>query len=422
MHILISMNSIGSFIGAIIIALLSFYGIIYNVLIQKNRYLFHFTILQGSLFLFLFGYAMYSSAINVVSVLFWTKVCYAGAALTIFSSYLFYETLAGANRKYVERIYLIISILLTVLIFLPGELIFVSALNPVKEHSSVIKGPLFRFLVAIILGCIAFTLYSTIYVFFTERDNRRRLIPLVFGLIIWFFSAAFDAVFASLLSLTEAQLWIGPTVFAFSLAIFTGKMNCEQTIELERVKLEKAEIYNNLIKDRLTGLFTREYIKENLIQRISLQERSSRQDTLLFIDIDNFKLINDDLGHKRGDITLSNIGDILLNITRKGDVAARFGGDEFLMLLGDCNESSAIVIAEKIQSDFATYILNEFKDWPHKIEISMSIGVLSHIFWNSNPEDIIHRADIAMYLSKKSGKGRIISYSSGIKQSKQSIS
>lgn len=358
---------------------------------------------------------MYSIALEAGRVLFWTKVCYGGAALCVYSSYRFFEVLTGKRSRWQHTVSIIISGILIIAVLVPGELFFIRELNPEKLHSSVLKGPLFPVFVAVILLSTARSLGKLVLVYFKEREEQKELFPIVAGLFLWFISVAFDGIFAAVLSITQPNLWFGPTVLTFCMGIYAGKVLHMKDLELHQVKTEKEEIYSNFIKDNLTGLYTREFFIENLKQRVSLTERKTHDDVVVFIDLDNFKKVNDQLGHQSGDRVLIGTGELLTGVIRRSDITARFGGDEFLMLLIDCGIDAAVNIVEKIMAAYTELVNELFKDKAFNDKLHMSIGLIPQPLWPDEPEAIINGADSAMYSAKKNGKNRYCIYSPDLK-------
>ena len=145
-------------------------------------------------------------------------------------------------------------------------------------------------------------------------------------------------------------------------------------------------------RDALTGLYNRRALQELLQRQFALARRQSHQISFVFIDIDNFKQINDRYGHYLGDEVLTKIGDILLEITRATDIPCRCGGDEFCVLLVDCNLDGAQKICQRLSEEFA----GTFPDF------TLSIGIAAtgpEEF--EAPEDLMRRADDLMYAAKE---------------------
>ena len=148
-------------------------------------------------------------------------------------------------------------------------------------------------------------------------------------------------------------------------------------------------------KDMLTGLSNRVDVIERLKSEQSRSERSGKPYSLLFIDIDQFKMLNDNLGHRTGDEALKILADILRNSTRKEDIVSRLGGDEFVLLLPDTDEQSCDVLVQRIQRA-ADRSFTE-KKWP----ISVSIGRITGTGQTQEADWVIRMADENMYEIKR---------------------
>lgn len=148
-------------------------------------------------------------------------------------------------------------------------------------------------------------------------------------------------------------------------------------------------------KDILTCLANRLELLERLEIEQSRSVRSGRPYSLLYIDIDNFKSLNDTLGHQVGDEALKVLAGILMASSRKVDVAARLGGDEFVLLLPDTDEQSCYMLIKRIEA--STKQAFEGRSWP----ISISIGRTTHIGKTQEAELVIGLADRNMYEAKK---------------------
>lgn len=152
--------------------------------------------------------------------------------------------------------------------------------------------------------------------------------------------------------------------------------------------------------DALTGLPNRSFLLETLRQEISFARRSPHQCALLFLDLDKFKPVNDTYGHSVGDELLLAIADRVSRAVRKSDTVARFGGDEFVILLPDLpNASVAATLAGKLNNALSMpfYIAG------NALSISASIGISLYPRDSEDIEDLIRKADEAMYAVKKLG-------------------
>ncbi|MCX7711194.1 MAG: GGDEF domain-containing protein [Clostridia bacterium] len=162
-----------------------------------------------------------------------------------------------------------------------------------------------------------------------------------------------------------------------------------------RDKLELMAIY-----DPLTKAFNRNYLKEFLENEIKRVERKSRDLSLILWDIDHFKKINDTYGHDVGDLTLLELTRIVKNSIRKYDVFARFGGEEFIIVLPETDIQAAEMLAERVRKDVEAF---KFKKIGH---ITISLGVTSFSIGDSE-ETMTKRADIALYKAKNNGRNRV---------------
>ena len=159
--------------------------------------------------------------------------------------------------------------------------------------------------------------------------------------------------------------------------------------------------------DVLTGLANRTLFSDRLRQVILKARRDNTQATLLFIDLDKFKPVNDDLGHHIGDLLLKAVANRLLDcVRRESDTVGRLGGDEFVVLLPEIETSdAAIAVAEKIRGALnQTFEVGKQK---HQIQISSSIGVALYPDHGSDETLLLKSADAAMYRAKEGGSNQV---------------
>jgi diguanylate cyclase (GGDEF)-like protein len=159
------------------------------------------------------------------------------------------------------------------------------------------------------------------------------------------------------------------------------------------------------VTDHLTGLHNQRYFKDRIDNELSRARRYDLQLSMLVIDVDRFKSINDSFGHLAGDAVLKEISRRIVDTVRLSDVVARYGGDEFVVLLTETDKDSAKIVAEHVResvSDLPVAIDGE------SIIVSLSIGVASFPSPNvENCEELFKEADNAMYRSKKAGRNRV---------------
>ena len=152
--------------------------------------------------------------------------------------------------------------------------------------------------------------------------------------------------------------------------------------------------------DPLTGIANRHALEPTLNSELLLSKRHQKPLSLLLIDIDHFKSINDNYGHNCGDYVLASIAQQITHRIRESDLFYRFGGDEFVLILRETSEEGAMILAERIREDLsqANYT---YKRAP--IHTSVSIGIATAVE-SDDPESILERADRALYRAKDAGR------------------
>jgi diguanylate cyclase (GGDEF)-like protein len=175
--------------------------------------------------------------------------------------------------------------------------------------------------------------------------------------------------------------------------------------DLLATALHNAFVFQKLqqqsITDGLTGIKTRRFFWEALSAEWKRASRSGRPFSVVLIDLDKFKEVNDTMGHFEGDLVLARLGRLLEQKSRQQNVVARYGGDEFIVLMPETGPDQAIVLAERLRQWIASDpMLSEHK-------ITGSFGVASFPMHGFSIEDIIRVADAGMYVSKRSGGNRV---------------
>jgi diguanylate cyclase (GGDEF)-like protein len=168
-----------------------------------------------------------------------------------------------------------------------------------------------------------------------------------------------------------------------------------------QVHLRQKELEYRALHDALTTLPNRTLLLDRIGHHIDIAKRETQELSLLILDLDNFKEVNDTLGHFAGDDLLIEVGARIKNILRDVDTIARIGGDEFSVLLPHTNEEQAIIISEKILSLFMKTINIGEVD----VSISSSIGIAVYPFHGEDVDTLLRHADIAMYVAKRNKLG-----------------
>jgi len=213
------------------------------------------------------------------------------------------------------------------------------------------------------------------------------------------------------LAIVAGAVIIMITLFSFWVARIQARLTKTYSdLENEVAKHKKAQLklHHYAYYDALTQLPNRALFLDRLQIAVADSQRTNRHSGVLFLDIDNFKDINDSLGHATGDLVLKAVARILSKATRKMDTVSRFSGDEFLILainLGD-NSHDAILGAESIANKLFSLLRQPLVVENRSFDISVSIGISIFPFHAENSSDLLRFSDAAMYEAKRDGKNR----------------
>ncbi|HOJ64721.1 MAG TPA: GGDEF domain-containing protein [Spirochaetota bacterium] len=254
---------------------------------------------------------------------------------------------------------------------------------------------------------IFFNIFGWIFTTFKERKKNIDATVILTASIFLLISFCYDMFFSTfekttLINIISINIY-SAIIFAISLIILVifNYIDLEKNIIIEKEK--KDFFYRKSIIDQMTELFNHQFIV-NKIEELKVPY------SIVMIDTDNFKPINDTYGHQTGDMVIKHIANEIKNNIREIDFAGRYGGDEFVAILVDCNEDEAFKIAERIYNGIKKpfYTLsNEI------INISVSIGIYASKDKES-AANVFHKADMALYKSKKDGKGKITIYNNSL--------
>ena len=175
----------------------------------------------------------------------------------------------------------------------------------------------------------------------------------------------------------------------------------------ERHELQE-QLTHQAFHDSLTGLANRHLFADRLAHALRRREGRAEPQVVLYCDLDNFKNVNDTLGHGTGDKLLVAIGDLLRTTIREGDTAARLGGDEFAVLMEGADRATALEVADRLQQRFAEPILVDGE----RRRISASIGIAQARPGDDTCDNVLRKADVAMYWAKDRGRSTTAVYDS----------
>ncbi len=177
----------------------------------------------------------------------------------------------------------------------------------------------------------------------------------------------------------------------------------EKNLALEEAN---ALLHELAIRDSLTGLYNHRYFHDAMITETHRSQRHKRTYSLLFMDIDEFKVFNDTHGHPKGDALLRDLTDLVSARLRRSDVFARYGGEEFVVILPETTKEVAQELAEDIRSLIEEHPFPGRENQP-KGKVTISIGVASFPDDGRTPTSIVTAADNALYSAKRSGRNQV---------------
>jgi diguanylate cyclase (GGDEF)-like protein len=178
-------------------------------------------------------------------------------------------------------------------------------------------------------------------------------------------------------------------------------------LALRRIKLYK-EVENMAITDSLTRLRTRRHLSERFEEEFARAKLRNVPLSVLMLDVDHFKRVNDQYGHLTGDMVLREVGRIITQSTREIDIAGRYGGEEFCVILPDTDKAGALQVAERIRAALAD---QKIKAYDAMLHVHLSIGVATFPEDAIQEEEIMDKADWALYRAKKLGRNRVVGFS-----------
>jgi diguanylate cyclase len=185
--------------------------------------------------------------------------------------------------------------------------------------------------------------------------------------------------------------------------VFSKKRTDEADARVKVLEQELVQVSELVREDQLTGALNRRGLDETLERELKRAERGNTAVCIAMLDIDNFKLLNDSLGHQAGDRALMHLTQVVKDTLRPSDSVGRYGGEEFIIILPNTDSNAGIEAIQRLQRSLTK---NFFMHNNERVLVTFSAGVAMR-GQNEEAEDIIGRADKAMYKAKKAGKNRV---------------
>ncbi len=215
--------------------------------------------------------------------------------------------------------------------------------------------------------------------------------------------AGIAAILAALLAISALLFWLMTSV------AISESRGAELAQRNREAALLREKLREQAMHDKLTGLYNRHYVEEWFGLELRRAQRHGRPIAAIMLDVDHFKRFNDSFGHEAGDLVLRELAGTLRRFARKSDVASRYGGEEFLVLLPECPFGAARRKAEQLREEVAKLELRY--DGQPLGPVTVSLGVAAFPDHAKESEALLRCADEALYLAKQTGRNRVVAYS-----------
>lgn len=212
-------------------------------------------------------------------------------------------------------------------------------------------------------------------------------------------------------------IWRNQPVHIAAIRDFTERKRAEDALlqsqeqlksRLNHIQSLQDKLREQAIRDLLTGLFNRRYMEETLQREMAQAKRAHEHIGLIMIDLDHFKIFNDTMGHANGDLVLQQLGKLLNRYVREGDIACRYGGEEFLLILPGATSENTLQRAEEFRKMFESLPIEI--DEVYQAFVTLSAGVATYPEDGETRDEILSSVDQALYRAKNQGRNRVVAF------------
>lgn len=217
----------------------------------------------------------------------------------------------------------------------------------------------------------------------------------VFGYNLWLIRETLNG-----LSIVVSIMLLLGGVFAY----LVGQLALQTTNDVK----DMAILQHESITDALTGLKNRRYFDQRICEEVALSKRYKLPLTLMLLDVDYFKKINDTYGHTVGDEVLSNLSKLVLEVVRDSDIVARYGGEEIAIITPNTGKAEAELLAERLRGKVEKTTVAMVGATQEIVQVTVSLGICSLSPVITDKEALLEESDQALYLAKKYGRNRVV--------------
>lgn len=410
-YYLMNKLSIGSYINALLAMVLFITFLINYIFVYRTKLMRLLGKFALILFLVTFSFAMFTNGKTIIAISFWQKISLISAYIFFIVTIEITEFLTKKRMKVYKSIMCFFTILLIILLIINKGYVLGSDIiystYPQLEHG---KFYFFYHAILPLVGVYNYYVFAKEIISNSEFKSKYISVFILYNIII--INAIFSVAFSLTFKVVKNFFWISVMVLIiYFITIVSIKQN-KLSRKIEMTLKEKEDLNKRLMKSSLTGVYTRRYFEENYekyITDLSEKEINENKHWIAFIDIDKFKKINDVYGHTVGDEILKEFGKMLIDKSGEKHLPARFGGDEFIVLLKNSDIDEVNSFFTQLNNDFGRAIEKTLKD-ENKYGIGLSIGIVNSKDYENDLHEAIMKADTAMYTAKESGGGKFSFY------------